>query len=186
MLVLSKTIGGVINVPTAQDAFTFYGATTGMYEITGSLTSGAYPSNLCFDVFRPDGTSTALGSCTKTFYGITTVQKDVPPPQDGTYVVVAYDSINSATIGYDLDISCLVGDCPPPPPECVLTDTPTYNGQSDTLTMKFTVGTPFGATWKGWLIYEDTVESLWSQWQKIIEPPDNVTKTHVHLPSPAK
>jgi hypothetical protein len=126
-LVLSQNIVGDVAPPTAQKPFTFYGATTGTYRITASFASGGYPNNLCFDVYRPDGSVAVTAACTDSFYppGLLSVQADVTPSQNGTYVVVLYASGNDATINYNLEVSCLVGSCPPP---ATLTVTKTGNG----------------------------------------------------------
>jgi uncharacterized repeat protein (TIGR02543 family) len=115
-LVLGQNITGDVNPPTAQSAFTFYGATSGTYQIAASFATGGYPNNLCFDVYRPDGSVAVNTACTDSFYppGILYVQANVTPTQNGTYVVVLYAAGNDATINYNLQASCLVGTCPPP------------------------------------------------------------------------
>lgn len=183
-LVLSHNITGQVNPPTAQDAFTFAGLTSGTYRITASFASGGYPNNLCFDVYQPNGTSPVSGACTYSLGGYLSVQRDVTPTQNGTYVVVVYAAGQDATINYNLEVSCLgTGNCipPPPPTTCLLMDTPTYNAASDTLTMNFTVGTPYAATWNVWLTYQNTLVPLLSQSQPITEPPKKFTVTHPGL-----
>ncbi len=138
-LVLSQNVASAIDTPTAQDAFTFYGATTGTYEIGGSLTTGGYPSNFCFDVFQPDGTNVLRGQCTNTFNGGSTVQTDITPVQNGTYVVVAYESSEAATIGYNLEVSCLLGTCPS------VSTSPSFSSVSGALT-QISVGAD-GSIW---------------------------------------
>ena len=117
-LVLSHNIMGELAPPTAQDAFTFFGSTTGTYQITAGFASGGYPNNLCFDVYGPDGSVVVSGACTDSFYppGTLSVQAKITPTQRGTYVVVLYAAGNDATINYNLEVSCYLGSCPLPAP----------------------------------------------------------------------
>jgi hypothetical protein len=173
-VVLSKNITGVVTPLTAQDSYTFDGNTAGEYQIAASVPSNA-SSNVCFDVYQPDGTSAVLGKCTSVGnpYNVYSIQADVTPPQDGTYVVVVYVAGNDGTVNYNLEVSCLVGNCNPT--KCVLKDALSY--ASGTLTMNFTLGTPTAATWNIWLTYGNTLENVYSQPQAITEPQVTITKT---------
>ncbi len=175
-LTLANNVTGQVTTPTAQDAFTFYGATSGTYEIGASPTAGNQVP-LCFSVYQPDGTNVAL-TCNIAYADPISAQ--LTPTQNGTYVVVVYAGGNDGTVGYNLEVSCLLGTCPakaPPPPGCALKDALTYSATTGTLTMNFTVATPVVATWNIWLTYQNTMESLWSQSQPITEPAVLVTKT---------
>jgi hypothetical protein len=111
-LVLGDTVTGAVNPPTAQDSFTFDGITTGTYEITTSLASGS-PSNVCMNVYQPNGTS-VYGACTcQGCFPVSSssVQTDVTPTQDGTYLVVVDAAGNDGISDYDLDVACLLGTC---------------------------------------------------------------------------
>jgi hypothetical protein len=189
-LVLGQTTTGGISAPTAQDAFTFYAATTGTYEIAASMTTGAYPLNLCFALYQPNGASVLTPpACTDSAGNRFTTQAEVTPTQNGTYVVVVYEEGNNATFDYNLSVSCISGTCPakaPPPPSCLLKDALSYNATSGTLTMNFTVGTPVAATWNGWLTYQNTMQSLWSLAQPITEPPVAVTQTQAGVAKSGK
>jgi hypothetical protein len=174
-LILSQNVTGNISTPTAQAPYTFFGTTTGTYEIAASLGTGA-TADLCFNVYQPNGTS-ALSAipCTNLTFGVDSIQAKVTPAQNGTYVVMLYVATDDGTDPYNLEVSCFMGKCGSPPPSCVLTDALTY--ASGTLTMNFSIGTPVAATWNGWLTYQNTMQSLWSQSQPITEPPISVTKT---------
>lgn len=175
-LTLAKNVTGEVTTPTAQDAFTFYGATSGTYEIGASPTADAQ-YNLCLSVYQPDGTNVAF-VCNVVYAA--PISAELTPAESGTYVVVVFVGGDDGTVGYNLEVSCLLGTCPtkaPPPPSCALKDTVTYNATSGILTMNFTVGTPVAATWNGWLVYQNTMQSLWSQAQPITEPPVTVTNT---------
>ena len=175
-LPLGKTIDSGVSTPTAQDAFTFYGATSGKYEVIASMTSGGYPQNLCFVVYQPGG-AVVIGGCTNTAGQTTTVEEEFTPSANGTYVILVYESGNNSTLSYTLSATCISGTCPNPPPPCTLTDAASYNATTSTLTMNFTVGTAVAATWSGWLVSGPTVTSLWSQSQPITEPAATVTET---------
>ncbi len=182
-LVLGDTVTGAVNPPTAQDSFTFDGITTGTYEITTSLASGS-PSNVCMNVYQPNGTS-VYGACTcQGCFPVSSssVQTDVTPTQDGTYLVVVDAAGNDGISDYDLDVACLLGTCQKGKTKCLLEDTPSYDSSTGTLTMNFTVGTPYQATWNGWLSYGSVTELLWSQAQAITEPPVTVVKTQTKVP----
>ncbi len=109
-LVLSKNVAGQVNPPTAQDAFTFYGGMTGTYVIAASYLSG--PANVCFQVFEPDGTVSPSGGTACTNGG--SISANVTPTQNGTHTVVVWAAGNDGTVNYNLEVSCLLGNCSPP------------------------------------------------------------------------
>jgi hypothetical protein len=175
-IVLPANINGEVDPPTAQDSFTFYGATTGVYQIQASVATAA--NNVCFEVYQPGGAAAVNSTCTSAglsgnWYVVTA---DLTPPQNGTYLVMVSTLFDVGTVNYTLSISCAAGTCSEPPPTCELTDSPAYNATNGTLTMNFTVGTPYAATWNAWLVSGNTMEALWSQSQPIT-PPVTVTKT---------
>jgi hypothetical protein len=177
-LVLAQNITGDVNPPTAQDAFTFKGTTSGTYEVAASLAPSP-SSNVCFKVYQPDGTAVVTGACTALQYPYYnySVSADVTPAENGTYVVVVYTEGNDATVSYNLEVSCLLGKCVQEKPTCLLIDEPTYDSSSDTLTMKFYVETPEAATWNGWLNSQSTNQLLFSQSQPIAKSPTEVIVT---------
>jgi len=189
-LVLGQTVTSGIVVPTAQNLYTFYGATTGTYQILASLAPGS-ANNVCFAVYLA-GTSALTGNpfCTFLHNGVVSYETDLTPSQNGTYLLVVYTGPNGSelvgpndgTVNYSLSVTCISGPgtCPmkmPPPPVCSIKDVATYNATSGIITMNFTVGTPIDVTWNGWLTYGDTMESLWSQSLPITLPPITVAKT---------
>jgi hypothetical protein len=66
---------------------------------------------------------------------------------------------------------------PPPPTTCTLTDAPSYNASTSTLTMKFSVATPTTATWRTWLVSQGGLRALFSQSLATTEPAVAQTKT---------
>jgi len=182
-LVLGKTISSEVNPPSAQDAYTFFGTTTGTYEVSATMTSGSNPENLCFSVYQPDGTA-VVSACTETNFNFT-AQVKVMPQVNGTFVVVVFAADNVNTLNYNLSVTCVSapGTCGTPPPVCALKDSPTYNAATATLTMNFTLATPVAATWNAWLVSQDTVQSLWSLPEPITEPSVSVSKTHAQVKS---
>ena len=178
-LTLAQNVTGAINPPTAQDAYTFDGNTAGTYQITASI-AGGFTSNICFDVYRPDGVNVVHGSCTGVYVGGgPSTQQSVTPAVSGTYTVVVYAAGDDGTANYNLEVSCLVGNCNPT--KCVLKDALSYS--SGTLTMDFTIGTPYAVTWNAWLVSGNTMEPLWSQPQPVTEPPVTSTKMTAIAPS---
>jgi hypothetical protein len=176
-LTLAKSVTGEVTPPTAQDAYTFYGDTTGTYLITASLPSPVAFENVCFQVYSA-GTSVLGPTCTSYGYynGVTSVSGNLTPTVDGTYVVVISAAGNDTTVNYNLELSCLLGMCGVKPPPCSLTDALSY--ASGTLTMNFTLGAPYATTWNAWLIYGNNEVSLLSQSEPVNEPPIKVTETY--------
>lgn len=109
-LVLSQNTTGQVNPPTAQDVFTFHGGTTGTYKIAASYLSGA--SDVCFQVYQPDGTAApSAGACTSLYYGTYSTAVNVTPTQNGTHTVWVWASGDDSTVNYNLEVSCLLGNC---------------------------------------------------------------------------
>jgi hypothetical protein len=180
-LILKNTVAGEVTPPTAQDVYTFFGATSGTYQITVNLLTGSQ-TDVCFNVYQT-GASVLNGNppCTDTGWGTNTIQELVTPKQAGTFLVLIWSSTNDGTVNYNVDVSCYLGSCPvvQPPPRTTCTETPTYNATTGTLTMDFTIATPGAVTWNGWLVDGDTVQNMWTVSQPKTEPnPVTVTKTH--------
>lgn len=169
-LVLNQNITGQVTPQTAQYAFTFDGSTAGEYKVTASKLPNT-PFDVCFNVYQPGGT-TVLESPMCTEGGTITVSALVTPPENGTYVVLVYAYGNLGVADYNLELACFSGSCIRA--KCLLDDAVTY--ASGTLTMNFTIGTPYAATWNAWLVSGNTMELLWSESQPITEPPAPVTK----------
>jgi hypothetical protein len=173
-IALAQAVDGTLSPPTAQQAYTFFGVTTGTYEVSVSYNSGT--ANTCMLLYYPGAATPQPGpdqGCTNG--GTSRVQFSFVPPQNGTYMALIYGD-RAATGSYGIEVSCLSGTCSPPPPACVLEDAPSYNATTGTLTMNFTLATPVTATWNGWLTSGNTIEQLWST-SEPIEPVINVTQT---------
>ena len=172
-LVPGRIVSSEVSPATAQDAFIFQACTSGVYQIALTVAPGG--SDVCLAVYQPDGTAAAPGLCTNQGSGAISVQGDLVPTENGTYVVVVYTAGNDSTVDYNLEVACVAGNCSCGMGKCALDDTLSY--ASGTLTMNFTVETPYTATWNAWLVSGNTSELLWSQSQPITEPPAAVSKT---------
>ncbi len=162
-LTLSKNLAGEIATPTAQEAYTFYGVTTGTYEIAASLVSGS-TENVCFNVYSNGSSVLSAGPpCTNVGFGGYSISADVTPSVNGEYVVLLYADGDDTTVSYNLEVSCLLGTCTTPPPKCQILDSASYS--NGTLTMNFTLYAPTTVTWNGWLTTGNTIQQLWSQSQ---------------------
>jgi len=177
-LTLGNTVSGLVSQPSAQEAYSFYGTTTGTYQVTATMTSGVYPQNLCFAVYQPTGAG-VVAACTLSGVGQTTIQANVTPAVTGNSVIVLYTQENDDTMSFNLNLTCVSapGTCGSPPPVCSLKDALSYNGTTGTLTMNFTLATPVAATWNAWLSSQNTMTSMFSVSQPITEPAITVTKT---------
>ena len=187
---LGQSLAGNITPLTDSDAFTFGDATTGKYRVTATMSTNN--SNLCMTVYFPNFTSAGTGCTGVGFGGSNIVQIDFTPTTVEAGMTMAFVSVagNDSTATYSLEVSCLVGICPPltppPPPPCTLSDTPTYNATTSILTMNFTIGNNLGTTaaWNAWLTYADpqgtnpdTMQNLFSVLQPVTNPPKSITKT---------
>jgi hypothetical protein len=184
------TLGGAVagNVTPVADtpAFTFAGVTTGEYQVTASVPSTA-TQNLCITVYSASGSLITPSVATEKNPGCTiitypnyqdTVTIDFTPSAAGTYLAILNEGGDAGTVGYNFEVSCLVGNCIPPPPSCTLTDTLTYDATTSTLTMNFTVGNTYATTWNAWLTYDSTVVKVFpATAQPITNPPVTIVKT---------
>ncbi|MBV8808867.1 MAG: PPC domain-containing protein [Acidobacteriaceae bacterium] len=183
-------LAGDITPLTDANLFTLYPtATTGKYEWTATLPSGA-SHDICMTVYFSNFTSAGCG-CTDLYYGYNKIQVEYAPTkaEAGTNMALIWADGNDATATYSLEVSCVAGNCPPIIPiypSCTLDDILSYNSSTSTLTMNFTVGSNSVATWDGWLVSGNSVESLWSQSLKKTVPPATVTKTHTKLGKPGE
>ncbi len=100
---------GDIDPITDSDAFTFYAATTGTYQVSATL-PGSANANLCMYVYAPDGTL-FNSVCTNVPYTYT-ITIVYPPTQDGTTMAFFQVAGNHGTASYTMEASCLVGNCP--------------------------------------------------------------------------
>ncbi|HSY92495.1 MAG TPA: hypothetical protein VK812_14055 [Candidatus Binatus sp.] len=185
LIFLPANISSEVSPPTAQEAYKFYAATTGVYQITASVPSPA--NNVCFAVYKPGGSVAVNSTCTSAglhgnWYVVTA---DMTPTVTGTYLLVVSTLYDVGTVNYSLGVSCAAGTCPPNPipPTCVLKDALSYNATTSTLTMNFTLATPVPATWDAWLISNQNVATpLWSQSEPISDNPVTVPETQANVP----
>lgn len=182
---LPANISWAVSPPTAQEAYTFYAAPSGVYQITASVPSPA--NNVCFEVYKPGGAVAVNLTCTSAglqgnWYVVTV---DMTPTVTGTYLVVVSTLYDVGTVNYSLGVSCAAGTCPSNPnqPTCVLKDAASYNATTGTLTMNFTLATPVVATWDAWLVSNQNVATqLWSNSEPIIDNPVTITNTQANVP----
>jgi hypothetical protein len=174
-LTLGKAVAGQITLADTP-AFTFEGLTTGTYRVSATMTSGTYPVNLCFVAHSPEG-STAGAGCTNSFSGALSIQTSFMPAQDGAFLVLIYEEGYNLATDYTMTVSCLTGNCGSGFPPCTLKDKLSYDATTSTLTMNFTIGNSFKATWNAWLTYQDTMVPVFSELQPITVPPVATTKT---------
>lgn len=158
---LNDPLNGNVAQPTDTNYFTFSGYTTGTYQVKATLSGGS--DDICLYVNGPSDASVGSGCTSRNCYpncatGSVTVQ--FQPSQDGLYLEAVQVAGNVGTQTYTLDVSCVVGTCPPlvtvtpTPPLCSLTDSPSYNTTSGALNLKFSVWNEqegATATWNAWL-----------------------------------
>jgi len=176
-LTLSKNVTGNILAISSMEAYKFSAVTTGTFEIATSIPAGS-SANICFNVYQPNGSSVLTNGaavCTDIYYGVYSNSANVTPTVAGTYVVLLFVGGDDGTVGYNLEVSCVVGECTQPPPKCSLADALSYS--SGTLTMDFTLSTPVAVTWNGWLTTGNTITQLWSQSQAATQSAITVTQT---------
>jgi len=165
---LSHAVVGTIAAPTEQNVFTFYGSSTGTYEVTDTYTGG--PVQACIYLYYPGATTpSTLSGCTSSSYSF-----QFKPPQDGTYMLLISGGGNDATTSYSLEIACLLPTCKQVP-YCKLADTLSYS--SGTLTMNFTIENSFATVWNAWLTYQNTMVRLFAVPQPITDSPAHITQT---------
>lgn len=184
---LAESLTGNITPLTDSDAWTFKSATTGTYRVTATMTSTN--SQLCMTVYFPNFTVAGSGCTTLGIVGNSkVVQVDFTPTsaEAGTNMAFLFVEGDDSTATYNLEVSCLVGNCPPPAPSCTLSDAASYSASTSTLTTKFTIGNNLGTTliWNAWLTYADpqgtdpdTMQLLFSTLQPITNPPKTITKS---------
>ena len=175
---LATVYTGDIGWITDTNAFTFAGVANDTFEVSAALPSNP-TQDLCLSVYLSNA-SLAYYSCTAYQSGYTTRVADIIPTTNGTVLALISAAGDDGTVpSYTMEVSCLVGlnNCAPPPPSCTLADTLAYNATTSTLTMNFTVGNTYAATWHTWLIHQNAMTSLFSVAQPITVPPVAIVKT---------
>jgi hypothetical protein len=174
---------GDIAEPSDSNAFTFYGVTTGKYQVTAAL-SGSILSNICMTVYAPDGSLVVPSSgtnpgCTAYNNGANaSVVIDFTPPKNGTYMEFIQVNGNDGTQTFTMEVACVFGMCTQPPPLlCTLKDSLSYDASTSTLTMNFTVENSHPVTWNAWLSYQSTITNVVSASQPATTTPVVIKKT---------
>ena len=108
---LATQYPGDITPITDSNAFTFEGATTGMYQVSATLT-GSPQYNLCLDVYFQDGTHVGNEVCTDEVHGGYTIRSDFTPTQNGMFMAFFQVAGNDGTVTYTMEVSCIAGQCP--------------------------------------------------------------------------
>jgi len=144
-ITLAQTVNGEIAPISDQNVFAFKGYTTGEYQLSTSHTS-ANPPDVCMYLYSTGGTSSVQGGCTNTTAGADTIQFDLTPTQNGTYMVLINAKGNDGTLSYNFEVSCLVGNCPPgETTTTTLTSTPNPSTSGETVIFTATVTSGSGA-----------------------------------------
>ncbi|MGO9402951.1 MAG: hypothetical protein ACLPVW_05705 [Terriglobales bacterium] len=100
---------GDITPITDSNAFTFQAVTTGMFQVSATVT-GAFNNNVCMDVYFQDGTHIGTEQCTSGPQH-PTITIDFTPTENGTFMAFFQVLENDGTQTYTMEVSCLVGEC---------------------------------------------------------------------------
>jgi hypothetical protein len=87
-------------------------------------------------------------------------------PLSGVYQIVVTEQADNQIFTYNLSLTCLSGECPDPPPTCLID--PTYAG--NTLTLNFTLGTATPTQWHVAILAFGNVITLWKVPLPAIDP----------------
>jgi hypothetical protein len=139
-IMLASVVNGAIAAPTEQNVYTFFGATTGTYQVSITYTGG--PINACVNLYDP-GTISPISSsgCTTA----NTFQFDFDPPENATYMVLINGLGNDSTVTYNFEVSCVIGTCPTRVPTTTkLTSSPNPSGDGQAVTFTATVSSSGG------------------------------------------
>jgi hypothetical protein len=121
-LTLGQSVNGLVNPPTAQNAFTLTASQSGTYEIVVQLAPNP-AQQVCLTTYDPSG-KTVSRNCTCTFCEVPgppsySVTKYLAPPASGTYLLLVTEAGNDGTVGYNIEVSCYSGTCGALPPPAV-------------------------------------------------------------------
>jgi hypothetical protein len=101
---IGQSIDGSTSPPTAQPTYTFYGLTTGTYQVTVSWTGGY--AGTCEYLYYPGSTTPQDQGCS----GDGVYQFTFVPPENATYLVLL-DSQGDGTGDYSFEVACYLGEC---------------------------------------------------------------------------
>jgi hypothetical protein len=131
-IALKQVVDGSLSSPTEQQTHTFYGATTGTYQVSVSYTGGY---GTCIYLYYP-GSATPQPSPDQGCTGTGIVQFTFTPPRNSTYMVLLFTE-GDGTGSYSLEVSCYLGTCPikePTTTSLTSKPNPSTDGQKVTFT----------------------------------------------------
>jgi hypothetical protein len=139
-ITLAHVVDSAIAAPTQQNVYTFYGATSGTYEVAVTYTGG--PINACLYLYDPDTISPISSSgCTSA----NEYQFNFTPPENASYMVLINGDGNDGTVSYNFEVSCLLGTCPTLVPTTTkLTSSPNPSDDGQAVTFTATVSSSGG------------------------------------------
>jgi len=153
------TVNCEIDAPTELDQFTFVGSADDNIRITVlSTTTNMDPT---LEVRDPEGTVIATKSCGNFRCSFTL---DLSLTLSGTYLLALYDGGANETGGYQVNLACLFGACPPsiPPPVCDIQMSQTsYTGDETVTAQVFRLANlnpnAVAVEWKVWVTIPDGI-----------------------------
>ena len=153
-VVLDREINPIADI----DTFQFNGSVGDQLRIVLTRTLG---SGLpCFELLAPNRTAVVPLTCGNIDLN------PGPLPLTGVYQIVVTEQANNQTYTYNLSLTCVSGECPDPPPACLID--PSYAG--NTLTLNFTVGTAQPTQWHFAALAFGSVITLWKVALPRIDP----------------
>jgi hypothetical protein len=179
-LTLATSVSGTLAPANQQTAYTFYGYTSGTYQVSVSYTGGY--NGTCYYLYYP-GSATAQPPPEQGCTGNGDQSFTFQPPNNGYYMVLLTGQNDGSGGDYSIEVSCYLGTCKQPPPSCTLKDALTYSSSTDTLTMSFTVENSYPVTWNAWLTYQNTLVTIpgFPISQPITNSPVTIPKTYTGL-----
>jgi len=177
-LTLAKAVDASFAPANEQMTYTFNGSTTGTYQVSVNFAGGE--NGTCLYLYYP-GSATPQPAPDQGCTGDGVLQFTFTPPKNGTYMLLLTGENDGPGGDYSVEVSCYLGTCQPPPPPTACADALSYNATTGTLTMNFTIATPIAVTWNAWLVSGNTIQSLWSVPEPIIDTKTAVTKTQSNV-----
>ena len=158
-IAFDQIIAGREILPIADiDTFKF-NATAGD-EVRIILTRTVGSGLQCIELRAPDNSVVVPLTCA----GI-----DLNPgalPLTGVYQIIVTEQANNQTFTYSLSLTCVSGECPDPPPVCLVN--PSFTG--NTLTLDLAVGSPQPTEWHVAMLAIGSTFTLWKVALPVIDP----------------
>lgn len=153
-LKIGTPVSAGIATPTAQAAYIFYGATTGLYKASVTYVSGA--ADACIYLFDP-GSATPAASpdqgCSNKSFGVSSYSFQFTPTKSENYMLLVDGGGNDATLDYEVEVSCVAGTCPTiVPSTTTLSSSLNPSGDGEAVTFTAVVSSPDGAPPNGEII----------------------------------